>query len=185
MRLVTSIPVVLVILATGCSGAGAPAAPSAAAGSSPAVRPAVNLYLSGSWDWSETTVLQLTPPAAGLFGLAPEGPVTHVECESAGELTLTQAGSSFSGQATQSSSCTTKGSVTIDPALFPPGWTVEGELTAQALSFTVDTGIFPCHYRGSVRVDDGEVSELTATGACEVPRELGNDKILGFRAVRQ
>lgn len=132
--------------------------------------------VAGDWSWSETTVLKLRPAGAGVFGLVPEGPITHVRCESGGILSIAQNGSNIGGSATQASTCTTKGGVEFVPAVFPPGWTFTGELRGRSLRFTVDAG-FACHYRGSTA---GGV--VRATGACEVPKELGSDKILGFVA---
>jgi hypothetical protein len=60
-----------------------------------------------------------------------------------------------------------------------------GQLTGRSFRFVIDTGVFPCPYRGSVRSHGGQVVEVKATGSCEVPSELGHDKILNWRAVRQ
>lgn len=136
---------------------------------------AVTPNVAGEWSWSETTVLKLRPAGAGLFGIVAEKPITHVRCESSGILTIAQNGSNIGGSATQASTCTTKGGVAV-PAPFPPGWTFTGELRGRSIRFTVDAG-FQCHYRGSTA---GGV--LRATGGCDVPKELGSDKILGFVA---
>jgi hypothetical protein len=138
-----------------------------------------DLDVDGVWDWRETTMLHLRPAAVALFGIAPEGPITTFRCEAAGELTITQNGAQFSGSATQSSQCTTGGGVVFDPsAVFGNSWDlVNGQLQGRSFSFTVATAAFPCPYRGAVRVTGGVVTALQATGHCEVPRELGNDRI--------
>lgn len=143
--------------------------------------------LAGVWDWSERTTLHLRPAAVALFGIAAEGPVTTLNCEAWGELTLSQNGAQFSGSATQNSWCVTKGGISFDPsAAFGPGWDlVDGRITGRNVSFTVQTVAFPCPYRGSVRVSGGQVTELSANGHCEVPKELGNDRIRWSATRRQ
>jgi hypothetical protein len=143
------------------------------------------LDVSGVYDWGETTILKLRPEAVALFGVAVEGPVTHIECRSSGELTLVQSPAGVTGSATQQSSCVTADGQAFVPPVFPPAWTMTGRLTGRSFSFTIDTGVFPCPYRGSVHSQGGQVVKLTATGSCEVPRELGHDKILSWRAIRQ
>lgn len=145
-----------------------------------------DLDLAGAWDWSEQTTLHLRPEIVVLFGIAPEGPVTTLNCEAWGELTLSQHGADFTGTATQSSWCVTKGGVSFDPSrAFGPGWDLaDGRITGRSISFTILTGVFPCPLRGSVRVAGGQVTELHANGHCEVPKELGNDRIW-WSATRQ
>jgi len=181
------IPVVLVAASLAVSACATDERPSSPIAPSDATEVSANasLDLSGVWSWSETTILKLRPEAVALFGAAVEGPVTHIECNSSGQLTLTHTPAGISGAATQQSSCITQGGQAFDPPLFPPGWTMTGELNGRSLSFVVDTGLFPCPYRGSVRVLGGQAVELKATGGCEVPSELGQDKILNWRAVRQ
>lgn len=183
MKRTLLLAIVLVPAVTlGCAvDSGSSIGPEAATAASPV---GAALAVDGVWNWSETTVLKLRPPALPLFGIQAEGPITTVQCHSSGQLTLLQAGSQISGSATQSSSCTTAGGVAFIPPAFPPGWNMTGELRGRSLSFTVDTGVFPCHYRGSIRVQGGAPTELQATGSCEVPGVLGNDKILGFSAAR-
>jgi hypothetical protein len=178
-----------VLLAAGCGPDTGPTAsndmdPAAATSSAALVGPALDV--DGPWVWSETTVLKLRPVAAAIFGIEPEGPLTHIECESWGELILTQNGAAFAGPSNQSSWCVTAGGHEFDPSGgFPASLDlVDGQLQGRALRFTFETGVFPCHYKGAVRVDGGQVTELHATGACEVPAELGNDKILNWTAVR-
>jgi hypothetical protein len=174
------------LVGVGCARSG-PTSPTGATGpgQESATQP-TTLELAGVWNWSETTEIKATAPAAAFFGLTPEGPITHIACTSSGELTVAQNGADFTGAATQSSLCRTQGGVVFDPfPLFPDAWTMGGTLTGRSISFTVETGGFPCHYRGSARVNGGTVEELRATGGCDVPKEIGHDKILGFVATRQ
>lgn len=181
-----SVIVLTCVLAVGCADS-VPTAPSGfpGDGSAPAM-PAAMSDLSGVYDFSETTEIKATPLAASFFGLVPEGPVTHISCASSGELTVVQNGADVTGVATQSSLCETKGGVVFDPfPLFPHGWEMAGTVTGRSIEFTVGVGLFPCHYRGSVRASGGIADEIRATGACDLPKEAGNDKILGFVATRQ
>ncbi|WP_412069166.1 hypothetical protein [Rubrivirga sp. IMCC43871] len=143
------------------------------------------LDVSGTWDWSEVTHIRATPFAAeAVFGVTPEGPVTRLSCPSAGTLTVTQTGETFSGTSTQAPAvCTTHGGQTA-PAPFPPTLDIAGEVRGRRLRFTFETGGFPCHYRGRLRASGGSPTEWRARGSCEVPPELGKDKILGFVATR-
>jgi hypothetical protein len=137
------------------------------------------LDLSGPWSWSERTHIRLREPAVAIFGIAAEGPITHLECEAWGELTIVQGGAAFTGNATQSGWCTTRGGQSFDPSgVFPPALALsDGQIVGRSMSFAVDAGAFPCLYQGSVRVSGGQVVELEATGHCEVPKELGGDRI--------
>jgi hypothetical protein len=182
-----SIPTALIVgmmTIAACNSDNPPLSPVAPTGSSSA-SPNAELDLSGVYDWSETTILKLRPEAVALFGVAVEGPVTHIECRSSGELTLVQTPAGVTGSATQQSTCVTAGGQAFVPPIFPPAWTMTGQLTGRSFTFVIDTGVFPCPYRGSVRAQGGQVVELKATGSCEVPSELGHDKILHWRAVRQ
>jgi len=178
--------ILVCMITVGCAES-VPTSPSSAAGANEAsAMPPGPPDLAGNWDWSETTNIRLTPPAAAIFGLAPEGPITRLECTSSGELSLTQNGDEFAGSATQSSSCRTGDGVVFDPfPIFPDSWALEGHLAGRSISFTIATGGFPCHYRGSATVSGGIAEALRATGSCEVPKEFGDDKILGWTATRQ
>lgn len=172
----------LVLLAFACDGVSEPAQPEL----SPAMSfTGADLDVAGAWEWSETTVLALRAPAVALFGIAAEGPVTHLECQSSGLLSIAQNGATFSGVASQSSTCTTRDGHTFDPApIFPAAWTMAGEIAGRSIDFVVQAGGFPCSYRGSAQVRSGAVASLHANGSCAVPKELGNDHILGWTAVR-
>lgn len=158
----------------GPTAADVPAGPPAAAA---VVGAAVDI--SGPWSWSERTHIRLREPGVAIFGIAAEGPITHLECEASGDLVIVKNGASFTGTATQSGWCTTRGGQSFDPSgVFPPVLQIlDGHLEGRSMSFTVDVGAFPCPYSGSVRVEGGNATELRATGHCEVPREIGGDRI--------
>ena len=174
------------LAASACGPDRHPAAPVVERAAAPAAAAVgANLDLSGAWDWSERTVIHLRPAAVPLFGIDQEGPITTLHCESWGELTIVDGGDTFAGSATQDSWCTTPGGQSFDPAPFPPSLSLVGEVRGRSLGFTAETGVFPCHYRGAVGMVDGSVGTMTATGHCEVPRELGQDRILGWTATRK
>lgn len=147
--------------------------------------------VSGSWEWSEVTEIKATPIAAFIFGVVPEGPITHLTCPSSGVLTITQNGSTFSGSSTQTpGTCTTRGGQTGQPPFPPTLELVNGNIQGRSFrfSFLVEGPLgeppMPCNYRGALRVTGGATSAFQGSGSCEVPPELGSDKILHFTAVR-
>jgi hypothetical protein len=150
--------------------------------------------VSGTWQWNEVTLVLASRFAVENFfpGIDPEGPITRMTCPSAGVLTAVQNGSSFSGSSPQDpSTCTTQGGQS-GPAPFPPFLDlVDGEIRGRSFSFTFVAEGPPgaddilCHYRGAIRVEDGEAVELHGTGVCELPSEFGNPgRILAFSATR-
>lgn len=149
--------------------------------------------LTGTWAWSETTVIQVREPyVVPFFGIQPEGPITHVRCDSEGTLSLNQTGSTFNGSGTQSSTCVTQGGQAV-PAPFPPTLTlIDGEVRGRSFRFTYDAGPFPtgetifCPYQGSIRVEGDMAVELKGHGDCLLPneQEFGHDHVLDFEAAR-
>lgn len=142
--------------------------------------------VSGTWDWSEITYINATPFAAQVvIGVEPEGRVTHLTCPASGTMTVTQTGDTFHGSSTQNPSvCTTRGGQTVT-APFPPTLDlVDGEIRGRSVRFSMDTGDFPCHYRGSLRVSGGDTNAWHANGSCDIPPEFGTDEIRDFVAIR-
>jgi hypothetical protein len=122
-----------------------------------------------------------------IFGIAPEGPMTHIRCESGGELTLLmQTESAFTGSATQSSVCRTQGGVVFTP--FPATLVVEnGRILSHSFRFDLTSGGVSCPQQGGIRVRDGQAVELRGTGDCRLPDELlpvGSYKDIQFVATR-
>jgi hypothetical protein len=129
------------------------------------------------------------PPfvAEMIFGIAPEGPMTHIRCESGGGLTLLmQTQSAFTGSATQSSVCRTQGGVVFTP--FPATLVVEnGRILGHSFRFDFTSGGVSCPQQGGIRVRDGQAVELRGTGDCRLPDELlpvGSYKDIQFVATR-
>lgn len=157
---------------------GAPTAPGDAtfptAGAAPTVAPplaaAAEIDIDGNWSWHEVGRLVLTEEAAAMFGVTPEGPRTILNCESGGTLTIDQAGSTFTGHATQSTLCETRGGVEVVPPVFPPALDiVGGRIDGRHLTFQFGAGPVPCPYTASVRVARGNAVALVGTGRCIVP----------------
>lgn len=181
------LPLLAAAAMAGC--ADHPAGPSGATAVASEASAATIADVDGAWLWSETTVIKLPGDlAAALFGLAqPELPVTQLTCSSGGELTLTQAGTEFTGAATQTSTCITRGGQTAATPPFPPAYTLTGELAGRAIHFELDVGPgFHCPYSGSLSVRDGEAVSLRATGRCVVPAPVHPNvsKSLSFTAAR-
>jgi hypothetical protein len=183
------------LLLPACDDAG-PSAPlaegvtatTAASGQAPTMQAALDL--SGEWAWTESNRIMLRPPAVALFsGLAVEGPITTLMCHSTGGLTLSQGGSGLAGSMNQTSTCRTRTTPSFDPyPTFPHSLQIiGGEVQGRSIAFTLSTGpdSFDCHYRGAIRVTDGVATEIHATGSCDVPSELGTEKITEWKAVRQ
>lgn len=126
--------------------------------------------ISGAWDWHETGRVNLTVEAATMFGVTPEGPRTHITCESGGTLTIVQTGDTFTGFATQSSLCESNGGQVFVPAPFPPALdVVDGRINGRHIEFVFGAGPIPCPYKASARVEGGAVAALVGTGRCIVP----------------
>jgi hypothetical protein len=145
--------------------------------------------VDGDWTWNEHVILILPGGiASAIFGVAPEGPVMHLTCETWGHLAIQQNGSSFSGSTDQQGSCITKGGQTTLMTPFPPGFDIAGSITGHAVHFsTVGLGPGECSYHGSLSVDDGVATFLNATGGCDIPLPFhpNMDKSVSFDAVRQ
>lgn len=78
--------------------------------------------VSGLWNWGARG--QFTVPRAvveRLFGIEPEGPVTHLRCETSGSVQLVQSGTTFSGLATRTAgSCESGDGLVFVPP--PTAW---------------------------------------------------------------
>jgi hypothetical protein len=142
--------------------------------------------LSGSWAWSETTVIKARAFIVPiLFGIQPEGPVTHVTCATTGTMHLDQAGTTFTGSAQQSASCVTNGGQAV-PAPFPPLLqVVDGQITGGSFRFTFHAGI-PCPYQGAIISRHGTAIRLQGSGDCQIPdeRAIGHEFVRRFTATR-
>ena len=128
--------------------------------------------LEGEWEWEEYTyILGPSEPLMFIFGIPlPEGPVMRLTCHASGTLTIIQNGESFAGLTDQTSDCISEGGQVAATPPFPPGFSIEGFITGNAVHFQADVGLgIVCSYNGSLRVSQGTASDLTAHGGCDVP----------------
>lgn len=145
--------------------------------------------VEGNWLWEES--VELTGPSdlvMFLFGIAEaEGPVMRVSCLTGGALQLSQNGAEFTGQATQSAECETKGGQTASQTPFPPAFEIEGDVKGHSIQFEALVGEgFHCPYRGSLTIDGGTATAFNTTGRCDTPLEVNPNvtKSIYFRATR-
>ena len=132
--------------------------------------------VSGTWLWDGGG--HITVPASvveRLFGIEPEGPITHLRCETSGTMELVQTGATFSGVATRTAgSCTTGAGLAFvpPPAAWPTSLPVaEGQITGRGVHFLLGTiAGLGCPHNGAIsNVEAGRATELTANGRCIVP----------------
>lgn len=144
--------------------------------------------LDGTWQWWEKTTVAARPLTAAMFGIPPEGPMTHFTCESGGQLTITAVtGTTFVGSATQSSECVTRGGFVFNPPLFPASLQlVNGEIRGHSFRFDFSAGGIPCPHAGAIRVHGGTPMELRGSGDCALPNasDVGQYKDVQFLAWR-
>jgi hypothetical protein len=167
-------------LFSGCSNAtpegieASPIAPgSFTAGLSSNAAPAVP-DISGTWNWRRD--VQLTAPtwaAELIFGIQPEGPITHMRCESFGTMELNQAGATFSGTAVRETiTCETKGGQVFAPA-HPAITIADGTVSGQSIHYTLvehSMVMIPCPNRGVISQLHGTTAtRMGGTGRCLVP----------------
>ncbi|MEO6525263.1 MAG: hypothetical protein ABIP93_01430 [Gemmatimonadaceae bacterium] len=176
-------PLVALLAALSIAGCGADVAAPTAPTSAP--RRSVGteaVDLSGTWAWSETVAALFPPFIAQIVGIEPEGPVTHATCYDWGVLTLVQTGDTFTGTATQSSICTTKGGQEYVPPSFPPLLDVlNGQIRGRSFSFDFSVG---CPYSGTVSLDGGVATRIGGTGRCEVFLHPALLKTVSWQATR-
>lgn len=159
--------------------------------------------VSGTWIWGGDGG-RITVPASvieRLFGIEPEGPITHLRCESSGTMELVQSGTTFSGVATRTAgSCTTGAGLVFVPP--PTAWSTslpvaEGLITGRGVHFLLGSVAgLGCPHNGAIsNVEAGRATELTANGRCIIPGHpnspapldpppLGTSHDTSFRAKR-
>src|SRR5262245_23093980 len=183
-RLAMSLGTALLLL--GCDSARPPVGPTAVAGAvsnqntavvataQAAAASAVAVAdVSGSWNWSEEVVLALPEWLGPVFGFVPEGPVTHMRCQDFGVMNISQAGTSFSGTATQTSTCQTRGGQVFSPAVFPSSIQIsDGRIDGRSihLFFGPSPNEVPAPYDGTIsEIVGGVATALRGTGRAIPP----------------
>jgi hypothetical protein len=167
------LPLLAALLAAGCDGGPgtAPTGPSAAGAASAAVAAAAPVDVSGEWSWREEVVLQVPTAFLPFFGIEPEGPVTIGRCVNSGEMTLVQQGAAFSGSASQTAACVTRGGQLFSPPAFGPTVVIaDGVMTGRSLRFVFGVGDVPCiHHAVIADIEDGRAVRLRGGGRCIPP----------------
>jgi hypothetical protein len=135
--------------------------------------------VGGAWSWHEEVVSIMPREIALLIGLEPEGNVTHVTCTDFGAMTLAQTGATFTGTATQTSLCRTRGGQQFSP--FPPELAItDGRIAGRSLHF--DFG--GCAYHAVAAPAGGVAVRLEGTGICPVDLHPALLKTVTWDAVR-
>jgi hypothetical protein len=193
MRRATAILASAMLLSACDAQTGGPADPVGAAGSLQAAVATATADVTGTWTYERELKLTLPPWAAELvFGLVPEGPVTHMACSGTGTLELVGDGASFSGTvASGPGECTTRGGQVPASGGASSVVIVDGVVHGHSISFTwLEDGYLPCPYQAVV---SGDV--MSGTGRCIIPGHPqspvpanpppgGTSKTVSFRATR-
>jgi hypothetical protein len=143
--------------------------------------------------WNVDRVVQITAPewvAELIFGVVPEGPVTHIRCETTGTMELFQDGDTFDGTAASTSECETRGGQTFSSGTADIE-ILDGTINGRSIKFVwIDDVV--CPYKLSLSSD---ADRLSGTGRCIVPGHpqspvpmdpppAGTSKTLSFEATR-
>jgi hypothetical protein len=128
--------------------------------------------------WTTTGAAHLTVPSSvvnRLFGIEPEGPITHLRCEGSSSMQLVQSGTTFSGVATRTAiTCETgNGHIFVPPptAFAPTTEIADGVITGRGLHFLIGSVAgLGCPHNGAITgVDSGTATEIRASGRCIIP----------------
>ena len=160
--------------------------------------------VSGDWEWHREEKLTIPADFAFVFGIVPEGPITHFECTIEGVMTLVQSGDALSGTEMETGSvCETRGGqVFVQPGLGVLIPIPEGRVRGRTLEITIGDAEVICPIHASIRSSNGGVAQaLRGTGRCWVPGHpnanppegspfdldpppAGTEKIVRWEAVR-
>jgi hypothetical protein len=165
----------LAAVAAGC--ADDPVGPGPAAAPDPAhdaAGLAATPDLSGEWSFARVVKLSLPDWAAReIFGIEPEGPMTHLRCESGGTLEILQDGDGFHGTAyIDGTECETGGGYHFSR---PAGMATltDGNIVGRSLDYIWDgdgPGPVFCPTHGVVAgASDGTATSMAGSGRCIVP----------------
>jgi hypothetical protein len=139
--------------------------------------------ISGDYVWSETGKGLISEEfAEAFFGIQPEGKVTHATCQNQGTFTLVQNGTSFSGEATQTGTCVTRGGQVFDNTFPFPFPILNGRITGRSIHFDFSDPI--CPYVGVLQIAGGQVVGVRGTGRCGPIGPRDHFKTIGWEATR-
>lgn len=131
--------------------------------------------LSGAWNWSTVELLRMprwfVQAMGPVLNIVPEGSNTHARCESAGSMTLVQAGSGFEGTALRTSNAceTTGGQVFSQPSGTLA--VADGRITGRSIRFSFHSAtVLPCPHHAVISgVEGGVAAALYGSGRCRLP----------------
>jgi hypothetical protein len=161
--------------------------------------------VAGTWDWRREELLTVPADFAFIFGIQPEGPITHFRCEVEGVITLAQSGDALSGVEVETASlCETRGGqVFTQPGLGLLIPIHEGRVTGSAVKLLIGDPVLRCPIRAVIEeAENGTAVRLRGTGRCIIPGHpksdapegspldldpppRGTEKILVWEATRQ
>lgn len=131
--------------------------------------------LGGAWNWSNVEALRMprwfVEAFGPVLGITPEGENTHARCESAGTMTLVQAGAEFEGSAIKTfNACETAGGQMFQQ----PGVAFDvaaGRIGGKSIHFSFHTVMVkPCPHRAVISAVQQDVAvALRGTGRCVLP----------------
>lgn len=129
---------------------------------------AMSADVDGSWSFSR--VVQITAPewvARDVFGVDPEGPVTHIRCETDGSMEIEQSGMTFRGIAAMDNSCRTHGGQVFESeSVVPDIFIVDGLIRGRSLQWSfVEDQILVCPHHAALSAR----GTIQGTGRCIVP----------------
>lgn len=176
------IPAVLAVaLVTGCADAG-PTAPDDASAELAAVdaeaAAQAPIDVGGDWAWTREEILTVPADFAFIFGIAPEGPVTHFTCDLEGVITLVQDGSTLSGVEVETGSqCETRGGqVFVQPGLGVQIPIPEGRIVGRHVELVIGDPVLPCPIRAVITESAGGTAlSMRGTGRCIIPGHPQSD----------
>lgn len=136
------------------------------------------LDVSGDWLWTRSEILTVPADFAFVFGIEPEGPVTHFRCELEGVLTLDQAGATLSGVEMETDSrCETRGGqVFTQPGLGALIPIPEGRIADRSVRLVVGDPVLFCPIQARVEeIEAGRAISMRGTGRCIIPGHPKSD----------
>jgi hypothetical protein len=134
--------------------------------------------VAGMWDWWREEILTVPADFAFIFGILPEGPITHFRCELEGVITLVQSGDALSGVEMETASrCETRGGqVFTQPGLGVPIPIQEGKVTGQTVQLLIGDPVLSCPIRAVIEeAENGTAVALRGTGRCIIPGHPKSD----------
>lgn len=134
--------------------------------------------VSGDWNWTREEILSVPADWAFIFGLQPEGPITHFRCELEGVISLDQNGNTLSGVEVETDSrCETRGGqVVVQPGLGVQIPISEGRVVGRNVHLLIGDAILPCPVRAIVEeIDGGSAVSMRGTGRCTIPGHPKSD----------